>query len=234
MTECQNCGNPLPDLATFCNQCWQTVDAEDGAATAPGAPGGPGDATRVTTPTGVRDGGGDDVPTPSPERGGSAPRFEAPPPLPGATSLGAAPGAGYPAAPPPPPPPPPTWGPPGASPGGGWSAPGSGPPPSPPSWGQPAGAYGPGYAAPPYRPPTTSTNGMAIASLVCSIAGLLTCGIGSLLGVIFGHIGLSQIKQGGGTQPGRGLAVAGLVIGYLMIALGVVLIIIGVAADSSS
>jgi hypothetical protein len=75
---------------------------------------------------------------------------------------------------------------------------------------------------------------MAIASLVCSLAGLLSCGIGSVLGVVFGHIGLSQIKREGGTQPGRGLAIAGLVIGYLLIALWVAFIIISVSVDSGS
>lgn len=49
---------------------------------------------------------------------------------------------------------------------------------------------------------------MAIASLVVS----LTC-CGGILGVIFGHIALGQIKRTG--ADGRGLAVAGLVIGYI-------------------
>lgn len=222
MTECQNCGNPLPDQATFCNQCWQTVDAE-GAAT-----GATGDPTRVTTPTDHGEGGGD-APT-HPTDPGPAPRFEAPPPLPTATPVGApAAGAGYPSAPPPPGP---SWGSPGSSPSGAWSAPGSEPPP--PSWGPPPGAYGPGYGPPPYRPPASGTNAMAIASLVCSIAGLISCGIGAVLGVIFGHISLSQIKRDGGTQPGRGLAIAGLVVGYLLIFFTLAFIIVSIAVDSGS
>jgi hypothetical protein len=54
---------------------------------------------------------------------------------------------------------------------------------------------------------------MAIASLVCSLSGLL-CGVGALLGIIFGHIALSQIKRNG--QEGRGLAIAGTIIGYVV------------------
>lgn len=44
------------------------------------------------------------------------------------------------------------------------------------------------------------------------------------LGIIFGHIGLSQIKRTG--EGGRGLAVAGLVLGYLGLALSIALIIV--------
>lgn len=228
MRECQNCGNPLPDLATFCNQCWQDVDA-DGGATA----GAPSDDTRVTTPVGHPEGTGrGDAPTQPADPSGKPPSFEAPPPLPTAAPVDAPPGgAGYPGAPPPTPRP--SWGAPASSPGGPWSAPGSIPPP-PPSWGPPAGAYGPGYGAAAYRQPTASTNGMAIGSLVCSIAGLVTCGLGSLLGVIFGHIGLSQIKQSGGAQPGRGLAIAGLVIGYLVVVIWVIFVVLAIVNAGSS
>lgn len=53
-------------------------------------------------------------------------------------------------------------------------------------------------------------NVLAIVSLVTSILGF------SLVGIVTGHIGLSQIKKTG--EDGRGLAIAGLVIGYLSIA----------------
>ncbi len=62
-----------------------------------------------------------------------------------------------------------------------------------------------------------STNGFAIASLVCAAVWFLW--VGSLMGVVFGHIALRQIKADQGRQSGRGLAIAGLVVGYL--ALGV-------------
>ena len=56
---------------------------------------------------------------------------------------------------------------------------------------------------------------MAIASLVCSVAGLLLCGVPAILGVIFGGVGLSQTKDN--ARAGRGLAIAGLIIGVLAV-----------------
>ena len=41
--------------------------------------------------------------------------------------------------------------------------------------------------------------------------------MGSILAVIFGHIALSQIRHS--RQGGRGLAIAGLVLGYVGLAL---------------
>ena len=43
------------------------------------------------------------------------------------------------------------------------------------------------------------------------------------LGIVFGHISLSQIKQTG--EEGRGLAVAGLVISYVITALSILVIV---------
>ena len=42
--------------------------------------------------------------------------------------------------------------------------------------------------------------------------------LGSILAVIFGHVALSQIKRSMGALTGRGMAIAGLVLGYLGIA----------------
>jgi hypothetical protein len=58
---------------------------------------------------------------------------------------------------------------------------------------------------PPY-PMSRPTNTMAIVALVSSL-------IVAPLGIIFGHISLSQIKRSG--EDGRGLAIAGTVIGYV-------------------
>ncbi|OBF82033.1 hypothetical protein A5791_04615, partial [Mycobacterium sp. 852002-51163_SCH5372311] len=62
----------------------------------------------------------------------------------------------------------------------------------------------PGTYAP--YPMARSTNTMAIVALVTSL-------IIAPLGIIFGHISLSQIKRSG--EDGRGLAIAGTVIGYV-------------------
>jgi hypothetical protein len=72
---------------------------------------------------------------------------------------------------------------------------------------------------------------MAIASLACSLSGVL-CGFSAILGIVFGHIALSQIKRTG--QGGRGLAIAGLIAGYIMVAITVVLVIALAATDSGT
>lgn len=59
------------------------------------------------------------------------------------------------------------------------------------------------------------TSGMAIASLIFGVLFLFPLNI---LAIIFGHISLSQIKKSAGRLGGKGLAIAGLVLGYLGIA----------------
>jgi len=67
--------------------------------------------------------------------------------------------------------------------------------------------------------PRTST--MAIISLIGSLTGISVLPIlGSLAGIIFGHIAKSEIKKSGGTIGGNGMATAGLIIGYVTIGLG--------------
>ena len=68
----------------------------------------------------------------------------------------------------------------------------------------------------PTGPPTfvrpAPSNGLAAASLVC---GLLWMGwIGSLLAIVFGHVALGQLRRAQGHQSGRGMAIAGLALGY--------------------
>ena len=61
-------------------------------------------------------------------------------------------------------------------------------------------------------------NVLSIVSLVTSIIGL------SLVGVITGHISLSQIKKSG--EEGRVLAIIGLVLGYLGLIAGIIIAIV--------
>jgi hypothetical protein len=88
------------------------------------------------------------------------------------------------------------------------------------------GAYPPGavhYGAP------GRTSGLAIASMVLGILWLYW--IGSILAVIFGHIAISQAKKDP-TLRGKGMAIAGLVLGY--IGVGFLVLAIVVAASSST
>lgn len=81
-----------------------------------------------------------------------------------------------------------------------------------PPYGGPQPAYGPpGYYAGPPGPTPWSTNGLAIASLILAILWL--GGVGSLLAIVFGHVSKRQIRKR--PQRGDGLALAGLIIGYL-------------------
>jgi hypothetical protein len=110
-----------------------------------------------------------------------------------------------------------------------------GQPPQQPQYGQPAGFGQPPYGQPPqtygqhpgqpygYPQPALGTNGLAIAALVCSLAGIVTC-ISAPVGIVLGAVALSQIKKTG--QAGRGMALAGLWIGIVLTAL----FVIGVAA----
>ncbi|WP_265442423.1 DUF4190 domain-containing protein [Flexivirga meconopsidis] len=95
----------------------------------------------------------------------------------------------------------------------------------------------PGYGAPyqgasPYVAYQESpSNGLAIASLITSICGLFLCFIGSIVGIGLGIAALGQAKK---TGAGRGMAIAGIVIGAVEIVLGIVLVVAMIATGSSS
>lgn len=65
---------------------------------------------------------------------------------------------------------------------------------------------------------TTQTAGLAITTLVLGIITLLTCGglgLGAIATIICGHLALSSIGKSRGTLGGRGMALAGLIMGYV-------------------
>ena len=89
------------------------------------------------------------------------------------------------------------------------------------------------------------TNVYAIVSLVLSISGLFLCPPTALLGVAAGHWSLSQIKVsdralqqgtvvaiGEPPQSGRGLAITGVIVGYLVIALYIAIAAYAIAQNS--
>jgi hypothetical protein len=69
---------------------------------------------------------------------------------------------------------------------------------------------------------------MAIASLCCSIAGIILIGVPAIIGVIFGFVARSQINNSRGTQKGLGLAIAGIIVGFVVVAIYIVGIIVAV------
>ncbi|RSN54682.1 DUF4190 domain-containing protein [Actinomadura sp. WAC 06369] len=70
------------------------------------------------------------------------------------------------------------------------------------------------HYGPPSAPPT---NGMATASMVCGLIGIVFCGFTSILAIIFGHVAQSQIRRT--REGGSGMATAGLVMGYIVTAI---------------
>ncbi|MGH3967009.1 MAG: DUF4190 domain-containing protein [Mycobacterium sp.] len=71
-------------------------------------------------------------------------------------------------------------------------------------------------------PPPRSTNGTAVAALICAF-------LFPPLGIILGHVARSQIKRTG--EEGGGLALAALILGYIwaaiMLAIFIVLLVTG-------
>ena len=89
----------------------------------------------------------------------------------------------------------------------------------------------PAVSYPVYLAPAgTSTNGLAIASLVLGIVWVYW--IGSILALIFGLIARKQIKQTG--QTGMGMAIAGIVLGCVGLATLLLVIIFAIAAVHST
>ncbi len=117
----------------------------------------------------------------------------------------------------------------------------------PPAAGYPAGAYPPaagygapaGYAPPSYGAPvgyaapygyaTVRTNPLAVTSMVASLVGFVLAwtwvlALGLIVGVITGHIALGQIART--KEKGRGMALAGVIVGWIGIGFGVLLLIV--------
>lgn len=67
---------------------------------------------------------------------------------------------------------------------------------------------------------------MSIASLVCGIVGwLMFPVVAPILAIIFGHLARGQIRHSG--EGGGGMALAGLLLGYINLALWLVVALIG-------
>lgn len=62
----------------------------------------------------------------------------------------------------------------------------------------------------------TQTSGAAITSMILGILSVAACLLPlGLVAVIFGHVSLGRIAKSGGQLTGRGMAIAGLVLGYV-------------------
>lgn len=93
-------------------------------------------------------------------------------------------------------------------------------------YGSYGGGYGGGYGGPPAAPPR---NGVGIAALVFGVLALLTglFLIGSVFGLVAIALGIIGISRAGkGVATNRGVAISGLVLGVLGIALTVVVVVL--------
>lgn len=81
------------------------------------------------------------------------------------------------------------------------------------------------YGPPGYYRPLVPKNGLAIGSLVCSLVGLVI-GPAVIPGVIMGHAARRQIRRFG--QRGDGMAISGLVIGYIGLAIWLLILTFGI------
>ena len=84
--------------------------------------------------------------------------------------------------------------------------------------------YAPGIAQ------ATSTNGLAIASMVLGILWLYW--IGSILALVFGYVAKGQIERSAGRQSGKGMAIAGIVLGWIGVGFLALFIVFAIAVSN--
>jgi hypothetical protein len=127
----------------------------------------------------------------------------------------------------------------------GQTAPAGFPPPSappPPGWWQASdGQWYPPHLHPTNPQPTpgwyghttapTATNGLAIASLILGIVWIY--GLGSIMALVFGYRSRREIAVAQGGQRGGGLAMAGIVLGWIGVVGAVLTIVLLVALGGS-
>jgi hypothetical protein len=78
--------------------------------------------------------------------------------------------------------------------------------------------------------PLARTNGLAVASLVCGLAQFAFGPLATIPAIVLGYVARSQIKRTG--EQGAGLALAGLILGWAAVILGIVIIVAGLAISA--
>jgi hypothetical protein len=106
-----------------------------------------------------------------------------------------------------------------------------------PAQSYPAQSY-PAQSYPPQGTPWNApprTNGLATASLICACAGIIPFlfGLPSILGIIFGFVARSQIRNARGAQGGAGIALAGIIVGFSVVGLFILAIVLVAIFDPS-
>ena len=87
----------------------------------------------------------------------------------------------------------------------------------------------------PYRPGSypagltgRRTNSMAVASMLCGIGQIFFWFLAGVPAIVFGHIARRQIRETG--DAGDGMALAGLIMGYVGVLLPILLVVVIAAA----
>ena len=102
----------------------------------------------------------------------------------------------------------------------------------------PTGSYHPG-APDPDDLPHNRSNGLALAALIIGIVAVVFCWtiIGGILfglaAVILGFLGRSRVKKGV-TTNGSGMALIGIILGFLGLVLSIVMVIVGIGVFRSA
>jgi uncharacterized membrane protein len=73
------------------------------------------------------------------------------------------------------------------------------------------------------------TSGFAVASLICSCAGIVLLGVPSVVGIVLGFVARSRIRKSYGALRGDGLALAGIIVGFVVVGL----VILGLVVDAT-
>jgi hypothetical protein len=71
------------------------------------------------------------------------------------------------------------------------------------------------------------TNGLAVASLSCGLAQFAFGPLATIPAIVLGHMARGQIRRTG--EQGAGLALAGLVLGWGAVILGVIVVVVALA-----
>lgn len=132
----------------------------------------------------------------------------------------------------------------GGPPPGGYGAPpgGYGPPGSPPGYGgmppqspyiAPAPGYSPMQQVPAVgMPQGQTTHTLAVISLVCSIVACIP--FGPIIAIVTGFLARSAIQREPERYTGAGMALAGIIIGFAWIAIGVLWFLFAVLLAAAS
>ena len=81
----------------------------------------------------------------------------------------------------------------------------------------------------PQMPPVIRTSTLAIISLIGGITGFTILPfLGAIVAIITGHMAHSEIKKSAGMITGKGMATAGLIMGYLVLVGGICVVCLAI------